>query len=127
MRAADVAIAVAALEQTLYRTVLPRESVAEVMTALRQMEDYDARGEGFNRALVADRITMAALLPRRNRSRNSRLPVGAERQSGARWPVGAPGVEACAGGPLEVVGCVLAALIRRKLEFPAAPSLGSAG
>ena len=62
MRAADVAIAVAALEQTLNRTVLSRESLGTLMTALHKMEDYDARGEGFNRALVAERVMMAALL-----------------------------------------------------------------
>ena len=62
MRAVSVSITVAALEQTVNRTVLCRESLSKLLTAFHKMEDYDARGEGSNRALVAELITTVALL-----------------------------------------------------------------
>ncbi len=62
MRAATVSIAVAALEQTLNRTALPRESLSDLRKAFQKMEDYDARGEGFNRALAAERAISMTLL-----------------------------------------------------------------
>jgi len=62
MRAATVSIAVAALEQTLNRTALPRESLSDLRNAFQKMEGYDARGEGFNRALAAERATSMTLL-----------------------------------------------------------------
>jgi len=62
MRAASVLITLAALEQTLNRTALRPGSLSELSTAFHKMEDYDTRGEGFNRALAAELITSTALL-----------------------------------------------------------------
>jgi hypothetical protein len=62
IRAASISIVVAALEQTVNRTALCRESLSELLTAFNKMEDYDARGEGFNRALAAELVTSVALL-----------------------------------------------------------------
>jgi type II secretory pathway pseudopilin PulG len=62
VRAASVSTAVAALEQTVNRTALPGESLSELLRILRKMQDYDARGEGFNRGLAAERATSMALL-----------------------------------------------------------------
>jgi hypothetical protein len=62
MRAITVSITVAALEQTVNRTSLCRDSLSDLSSAFHKMEDYDARGEGFNRALAAELITTVALL-----------------------------------------------------------------
>jgi hypothetical protein len=62
MRAANVSLALAALEQTLNRTGLPQESLIELRKALHKLEDTEARGEGFNRAMVAERATWMAML-----------------------------------------------------------------
>jgi hypothetical protein len=51
----NVSVAVAALEQTVNRISLPRESLAELTKAFQKMEAYDARGDGFNRALAGER------------------------------------------------------------------------
>lgn len=62
VRAANVTTAVAALEQTANRAALPRESLNELAKAFQKMEAYDARGEGFNRAMAAERATWLAML-----------------------------------------------------------------
>src|SRR5258708_19257821 len=62
MRAGTVCSGVTALEQTLNRTALPRESLSELSKAFQKMQDYDARGEGFNRALAAERAISMTLL-----------------------------------------------------------------
>jgi hypothetical protein len=61
-RAAAVSIAVATFEQTVNRTALPPESLSELMSAQKKMEEYEAQGEGVNRGLVAERATWMALL-----------------------------------------------------------------
>ena len=62
IRAACVAIAVAALEQTLNRVSLPKDSLTELLKLLQKMEDGDARGEGFSRGLAGERTTWMATL-----------------------------------------------------------------
>ena len=61
MRAASVSIAVAALEQILNRTTLPPESLSQLATTLKKIEDHDASGEGFNRAIAAERVIWTAM------------------------------------------------------------------
>jgi RNA polymerase sigma factor (sigma-70 family) len=62
VRAAGIGIAVASLEQTLNRTALPPESLNELSKALQNMEDYDARGEGFSRGVAGERTIHLVLL-----------------------------------------------------------------
>jgi hypothetical protein len=62
VRAGTVANAVTAWEQTLNRTTVPRESLSELSKVFKEMEDYEARGEGFNRAIAAERVTWMTLL-----------------------------------------------------------------
>ena len=62
MRAVSVSIAVAALEQTVNRSSVTQGSLSKLFSVLQRMEAYDARGEGFNRALAAERITVSAML-----------------------------------------------------------------
>ena len=61
-RMAAAAVAIAALEETVNRAALPRESLGELAQALQKMEACDARGEGFNRALTAERLASLTLL-----------------------------------------------------------------
>jgi len=63
VRAAGVFYAVAALEQVLNCTDLPAESLSELLKAFQNMENYDARGVGFNRAMVGERVINVASLP----------------------------------------------------------------
>src|SRR6185503_14441386 len=62
IRVAMVSTALAALDQILNRTALPPESLNALLKVFHQMEDYEARGEGFNRALTAERAISIALL-----------------------------------------------------------------
>lgn len=62
VRAMSVSVAVGALEQTINRSTLPSESLSELSRAFQHIEAVDARGDGFNRGLVAQRLASAALL-----------------------------------------------------------------
>ena len=55
-------MAVAALEQTVNRTAVPDESLLVLLDVLQKMEECDARGDGFNRGLAAERATSIAIL-----------------------------------------------------------------
>ncbi|HEY1719159.1 MAG TPA: sigma-70 family RNA polymerase sigma factor [Verrucomicrobiae bacterium] len=62
VRVAGVSIAVDGLNQAMNRTTLTSESLRELSKALQSMEDYDARGEGFNRAMTGERAAQLDLL-----------------------------------------------------------------
>jgi hypothetical protein len=62
VRAAGVSLAVDALNQVMNRTTLSPESLSGLSKAFQSMEDYDARGEGFNRAMACERATHMDLL-----------------------------------------------------------------
>jgi hypothetical protein len=62
VHSAGVLLAVNALEQVVNRTTLPPESLSELSKAFQNMEDYDARGEGFNRAMACERAIHLDLL-----------------------------------------------------------------
>jgi hypothetical protein len=62
VRAAALSMGVAAWEQTLNRTAVSRDSLSELMNVFKKLEDCEARGEGFDRGLVAERATWTALL-----------------------------------------------------------------
>ena len=61
-RARLVAVAVAALEQSANRVRWTTEGSAELFKDLARMEDFDARGEGFSRGVVAERVMTMSLL-----------------------------------------------------------------
>lgn len=44
------------------RSALSQESLSPLLTAFQQMEDYDARGEGFKRALIGEQVDLVAML-----------------------------------------------------------------
>ncbi len=56
VRIADNGIAIDALEQSINRVALPPESLVKLQTAFDRAADYEAAGNGFNRALVAERV-----------------------------------------------------------------------
>ena len=62
VRVAAIAIAVDGLNQSVNRTTLPAESLSTLAKMFQDLEDYDTRGEGFSRALVAERVDHFALL-----------------------------------------------------------------
>jgi hypothetical protein len=62
VRAAGVSLAVDGLNQVMNRTTLSPESLSGLSKALQNMEDYDARGEGFNRAIACERAAHLDLL-----------------------------------------------------------------
>jgi RNA polymerase sigma factor (sigma-70 family) len=66
VREASVAIAMAALEQVINRVTLPPESLSELSKAFQNMEDYDARGEGFNRSLIGEKVMVMAAFKNAN-------------------------------------------------------------
>ena len=66
VRSAGVSLAVDALNQVVNRTTLSPESLSGLTKALQSMEDYDARGEGFNRAMTGEKVNHLALLKNRD-------------------------------------------------------------
>ncbi len=62
VRSAGVSLAVDALNQVVNRTTLSPESLSGLTKAFQSMEDYDARGEGFSRAMASERTMHLALL-----------------------------------------------------------------
>ena len=60
VRVAGVSLAVDALNQVVNRTTLPPESLSELSQAFRAVEDCDARGEGFNRSLIGEKVMVMA-------------------------------------------------------------------
>ena len=64
VRVASTALAVTALERAVNQTTLPPESLTALAKACQEMEDYDGRGEGFNRAMVGEQVTSLANLKR---------------------------------------------------------------
>ncbi len=62
VRSAGVSLAVDALNQVVNRTTLSPGSLSGLTKALQSMEDYDARGEGFSRAMASERTMHLALL-----------------------------------------------------------------
>src|SRR5436190_7442357 len=62
VRAASISIALASWEQTLNRTEVPKDSLADLMQAFRKLEASEARGEGVDRGLAAERANWIALL-----------------------------------------------------------------
>jgi hypothetical protein len=62
VRAAGISLAVDALNQVMNRTTLSPESLSGLSKALQSMEDYDARGEGFSRAMACERTMHLDLL-----------------------------------------------------------------
>jgi len=66
VRAAGIALSVVGLEQVVNRTSLPRDTLNELSKAFRSMEDYDARGEGFSRAMTGEKVNHLALLKNRD-------------------------------------------------------------
>jgi hypothetical protein len=67
VRSAGVSLAVDALNQVVNRTTLSPESLSGLSKALQSMEDYDARGEGFNRAMASERAIHLDLLGNPNK------------------------------------------------------------
>ena len=62
VRVAGVSLAVDALNQVVNRTTLSPESLSGLSKAFQSMEDYDARGEGFGRSMICERVTHLDLL-----------------------------------------------------------------
>jgi hypothetical protein len=62
VRAACVSAALAAWEQTLNRTDVPSESLAEVSQAFTKLESCEVRGESFARGFAAERCNWLVLL-----------------------------------------------------------------
>jgi hypothetical protein len=62
IRAASLASALAALEQTLNRTTLSAEALSALAKMFQQMEANEARGDAFNRAMTGERATALSIL-----------------------------------------------------------------
>jgi len=67
VRAAGVSLAVDALNQVVNRTTLSPESLSGLSKAFRNMEDYDARGEGFSRSTAGELAMHLGLLDNPNK------------------------------------------------------------
>ena len=67
VRSAGVSLAVDALNQVVNRTTLSPESLTGLSKAFQSMEDYDARGEGFSRAMAGERAMHLALFENSNK------------------------------------------------------------
>jgi hypothetical protein len=65
VRVAGILFAETALNQSVNRTTLPPESLSALAQMFRDMEQYDASGEGFYRALVGEKVMDVALLNNR--------------------------------------------------------------
>jgi hypothetical protein len=74
LRVTCISAAVSALERTVNRSAAPATSWSELGTAFQRLEEYEARGEGFNRALAAERAISMSLL---NQPRNLRQALAA--------------------------------------------------
>jgi hypothetical protein len=77
VRAAGISLAVDALNQVVNRTTLSLESLTGLSKALQNMEDYDARGEGFNRGMAFERVTDLDLLGNPNKATKFLRDLGA--------------------------------------------------
>ncbi len=84
VRTAGIAFAVAALNQSVNRTTLPPESLSTLGKMFHEMEDYDASGEGFYRALVGEKVMQLALLNDRNQLLGSLSETGSRGQADAK-------------------------------------------
>jgi RNA polymerase sigma factor (sigma-70 family) len=62
VREAGISLAVDGLNQVVNRTTLPPESMSEFSKAFQSMEEFDMRGEGFNRAMAGERAIHLELL-----------------------------------------------------------------
>jgi hypothetical protein len=62
IRAASVSAAVAGLERTANRAVIPAGASGELSKVFQKMEDDEARGESFSRAMAAERAICRAIL-----------------------------------------------------------------
>jgi hypothetical protein len=62
VHAAGVALSMVGLEQVLNRTHLSPESLSELSKAFQNMEQYDAQGEGFMRAVAGERAIHLEIL-----------------------------------------------------------------
>jgi hypothetical protein len=67
VRSAGVSLAVDALNQVVNRTTLSPESLSGLSKAFQSMEDYDARGEGFSRAMAGELAMHLGLLDNQNK------------------------------------------------------------
>jgi RNA polymerase sigma factor (sigma-70 family) len=67
VRAAGVALAEAGLQQVVNRTTLAPDSLTALSKAFQAMEVYEARGEGFNRAMTGEKVCHMALLKDRDK------------------------------------------------------------
>lgn len=62
VRTVGVYFSVAGLEQVFNRTTVPSESLDQLANAFQSMEAYEAKGEGFNRAMAGEKVNDLALL-----------------------------------------------------------------
>lgn len=62
VRARLVRVAVAGLEQSANRVCWTAEGSAELFKDLSRMEDFDTRGEGFGRSVIAEQVISKSLL-----------------------------------------------------------------
>ena len=62
IRTANVSAAVAALERTVNRIALPMGASSDLSKMFQKMEDYEVRGEGFTRAMAAERTMSLTML-----------------------------------------------------------------
>jgi hypothetical protein len=67
VRVAGVSLAVDALNQVVNRTTLPPETCRELSKAFQNMEDFDARGEGFTRAVIGEKVNHLSQLENRDK------------------------------------------------------------
>jgi hypothetical protein len=62
IRAVTVSTAVSALEQTINRTVLPPDQLNVLAVKFERLEQNEARGDAFNRALAGERATALSIM-----------------------------------------------------------------
>jgi hypothetical protein len=53
---------VSALERSVNRVVLPPDALAQLLTTLRQMEEVESKGEGFDHAFLVERMNGLGIL-----------------------------------------------------------------
>ncbi len=61
-RMAEISIMITALERTLNRAEIPKESLSALAGALGKMETYEAQGEGIKRGMAGDRVCALSAL-----------------------------------------------------------------